>query len=111
MIKKRNLIISLSAAAALNFFNISYSAAENNPPDSTKYYVKKVADWQWQELETKGWKKPQYDWTNSVLYVGTLAWERATGDKDYEQKLINVGEHEKWKLGAKRYFADEYCIG
>jgi unsaturated rhamnogalacturonyl hydrolase len=109
MMRKKFLFAAIQVVAALNL--VSASIMAGNKIDSTKYYVKKVADWQWQELETKGWRKPQNDWTNTVMYIGVLAWEKATGDHDYDQKLIAVGNHENWRIGSRRFFADEYCIG
>ena len=46
------------------------------PHDSVYSIMKKVADWQWQQLENKGWKKRKTDWTNGVMYTGMMACPR-----------------------------------
>ncbi len=80
------------------------------PTDSVYRIMKKVADWQWKELETKGWKNPKTDWTNGVMYTGMMAWAKIANDQVYYKKLLDVGKSLDWKIGPNRSFADDYCI-
>lgn len=73
--------------------------------------MKKVADWQWTNLETAGWKNPKKDWTSGAMYAGMMAWARLADTESYYKKLIQVGEDNKWETGRYRYFADDYCVG
>ncbi|RQO64420.1 glycoside hydrolase [Pedobacter sp. KBW01] len=79
--------------------------------DSICYQMKKVADWQWQNLETQGWKNPKKDWTSGAMYAGMMAWAKLANDEQYYNKLKRVGADNKWDTGSYRYFADDYCVG
>lgn len=79
--------------------------------DSIFYQMKKVADWQWENLETVGWKNPKKDWTSGAMYTGMMAWAKLANDESYYRKLIQVGEDNKWEVGKYRHFADDYCVG
>lgn len=91
----------------VNAFSVNLFA---KPADSVYSIMKKVADWQWNELETKGWKKPKTDWTNGVMYTGMTAWAKIAPNPVYYDKLLGVGKSLDWKLGPNRSFADDYCI-
>ncbi|OCX51563.1 glycoside hydrolase [Mucilaginibacter sp. PPCGB 2223] len=80
------------------------------PADSVFNLMKKVADWQWNELETKGWKYPKTDWTNGVMYTGMTAWAKIAHNPVYFDKLLAVGKSINWQIGPNRSFADDYCI-
>src|SRR5476649_1341436 len=80
------------------------------PADSVFNMMKKVADWQWNELETKGWKNPKTDWTNGVMYTGMTAWTKVAHNPVYYDKLLDVGKSLNWEIGPNRSFADDYCI-
>ena len=73
--------------------------------------MKKVADWQWTNLETAGWKNPKKDWTSGAMYAGMMAWARLADTDSYYKKLIQVGEDNKWNTGRYRLMADDYCVG
>jgi rhamnogalacturonyl hydrolase YesR len=73
--------------------------------------MKKVADWQWTNLETAGWKNPKKDWTSGAMYAGMMAWGRLADNDSYYKKLIQVGEDNKWNTGRYRFMADDYCVG
>jgi len=80
-------------------------------PDSIFARMKSVADWQWRTLETDGWKNPKKDWTSGAMYTGMMAFAGLNKTDVYYQKLIQVGEDNKWKIGHYRHFADDYCVG
>lgn len=97
------LLLALTANAA--------DRNEYNPSaDSVYHIMKTVADWQWNALETNGWKDPKTDWTNGVMYTGMMAWAKIANNPVYYDKLLNVGKSLDWKIGPNRSFADDYCI-
>ncbi|EHQ29333.1 glycoside hydrolase family 88/105 protein [Mucilaginibacter paludis] len=115
---KKHLSVSFhTILIMLLLANIAASAKKRyhkpgvNPSDSIYQYMKKVADWQWRDLETNGWKNNQKDWTNGAMYTGMLAWANIAHDDSYYQKLVKVGDDNQWKIGNHRHFADDYCIG
>lgn len=97
----------------LSAFSVSAQPAKSpdTGPNSVYHLMKKVADWQWNELETKGWKTSKKDWTNGALYTGMMAWGNVANDERYYKKLIQVGEDNNWKIGKNRHEADDYCVG
>ena len=54
----------ISLFIIISTFTISAIAQENNSTDNILYTLKKVADWQINELSTKKWKYPATEWTN-----------------------------------------------
>jgi unsaturated rhamnogalacturonyl hydrolase len=119
MIKKHPLITFnkiifslMMVLVSLNAFAVNGGVPhKKNTTDSIYKYMKKVADWQWHDLETNGWKNDQKDWTNGAMYAGMLAWAKVANDDVYYQKLVKVGNDNQWKIGPHRHFADDYCIG
>lgn len=89
----------------------AHSQSQTLNGDSIFYQMKKVADWQWKELETRGWKNPKKDWTSGAMYTGMMAWAKLANDEQYYHKLIQVGVDNKWNTGRSRFFADDYCVG
>lgn len=79
--------------------------------DSIFARMKSVADWQWRTLEKDGWKNPRKDWTSGAMYTGMMAFAGLNKTDVYYQKLIQVGEDNKWQIGRHRHFADDYCVG
>lgn len=73
--------------------------------------MKKVADWQIKELQTKPWKFPATDWTNASLYTGMMAWAKMANDDKYILWLKSIGDSLHYKGGPDRFFADDYCVG
>lgn len=97
---------------SINVFAVNGdSPGKPNSSDSLRYYMKKVADWQWKTIENDGWKYDRKDWTNAAMYVGMLRWARIANDDSYLQKLIKVGEDTQWEIGKRRHHADDYAIG
>ncbi|MEO6916068.1 MAG: glycoside hydrolase family 88 protein [Chitinophagaceae bacterium] len=73
--------------------------------------MRKVADWQISELQSKPWKYAATDWTNATLYTGMMAWSKMADDEKYLLFLKSIGDSLKWKGGPDRFFADDYCVG
>lgn len=84
---------------------------KSTSPDSVMAYMKKVADWQWKDIETNGFKFDQKDWTNGALYIGMAEWANIANSDIYYKKLLKIGNDNQWQIGKNRHFADDYCIG
>lgn len=83
-------------------------------PDSILHLMKKVADWQVDSFNRKGWSHSERDWTNAALYTGMLKLGALTdGNVYYDFLKENVGNKYNWMLqpGSNRYNADYYCVG
>ncbi|MEO5948767.1 MAG: glycoside hydrolase family 88 protein [Chitinophagaceae bacterium] len=99
----------------LNIFistiSVTLTAQTSAPITDIYKTMKKVADWQINELDTKPWKYVATDWTNAALYTGMMAWAKMANDDKYLLWLKNIGEKLKWEGGPERFFADDYCVG
>lgn len=73
--------------------------------------MKKVADWQIQNWQSKGFKYKKTDWTNAAAYAGIFDFGRIAGDEQYHKSLVAIGEELNWNTGSRRLMADDYCIG
>ncbi|MBC8052660.1 MAG: glycoside hydrolase family 88 protein [Sphingobacteriaceae bacterium] len=73
--------------------------------------MEKVADWQFEQWETKGSKWPMWDWTNAAGYTGMLALADISKKKSYFENLVQISEKLNWNTGPRRFYADDYCIG
>jgi rhamnogalacturonyl hydrolase YesR len=69
--------------------------------------MRKVADWQLKEAE--GYY--DIDWTYAALYDGLLAASKATGDRRYQDRVLQVAEQNHWELGPRFAHADDEAIG
>jgi unsaturated rhamnogalacturonyl hydrolase len=69
--------------------------------------VKKVADWQLNESESRY----NIGWTFAALYDGLLAASKATGDSRYHDRVLQVAEENHWALGPRFAHADDNAIG
>ncbi|WP_245917054.1 glycoside hydrolase family 88 protein [Mucilaginibacter yixingensis] len=87
------------------------ASANRTKTDSLTRVMEKVYNWQWNNLETNGWKRRKTDWTYGVMYAGMMDWARFSPDKTYLNNLVSVGNSIDWRIGPERSFADDYCIG
>jgi rhamnogalacturonyl hydrolase YesR len=71
----------------------------------------KVADWQLNEWNTKGFTHKKYDWTNAACYTGIYALGSIKNNEEYLRALVNIGNALNWDTGPSRFMADDYCIG
>ena len=110
----RVLILSILLTAA--------SAAGSPPPQhgtvSGKNLIaeeviaiaRKVGDWQLANPNLNPEHGPT-EWTQGALYTGIMALYRLTGDDKYRQAMLEMGRGNGWKLGPRKYFADDHCVG
>ena len=82
-------------------------------PNSIYQIMKKVADWQIDSIQHKGWRHPELDWTNGALYAGLSSFAGIANDSSCNSLMKKVGEKFDWQLGKgkARYHADYYCVG
>ena len=69
--------------------------------------IKKVADWQIKEAESRY----IIQWTFAALYDGLLAASKTTGDRRYHDRVLEVAEENHWTLGPRFAHADDEAIG
>jgi rhamnogalacturonyl hydrolase YesR len=94
--------------------NSSASAKKLKNPKKIYEVMKKVADWQIDSINRKGWKHPERDWTNGALYAGLLKFAEIRNEEPYYAFMkTKVGEKFEWKLydNEMRFHADFYCVG
>jgi len=77
---------------------------------ATLKIMERVADWQLNTWNTKGFKYKKYDWTNATGYAGLFALSQISKKQDYSNMLINIGNELNWNTGPDRFMADDYCI-
>jgi len=71
----------------------------------------RVADWQLNQWDTKGFSHPPADWTNAACYTGIYALGAIKGNDKYLDALVKIGSNLHWQTGPNRFMADDYCIG
>jgi unsaturated rhamnogalacturonyl hydrolase len=112
--KFKNLVILIGVSAFTILIKPSYARQVNSRPslkrDSVLKMMAKVADWQINDWQTAGFKKPKYNWTYGAAYTGIFELAQVSGDKKYYEFLKGIGEDLGWNTGARRFFADDYCV-
>jgi len=66
-----------------------------------------VADWQL----ANPYKRADWDWTEGALWTGLTAHAQTTGDEKYYDAMKKVSEGLEYKLGPRRGFGDDHCVG
>jgi len=80
-------------------------------PQSILNVMHRVADWQLNQWDTKGFTHPAYDWTNAACYTGIFALGEIKGNDKYLASLTKICDKLNWNTGPNRFVADDYCIG
>jgi len=106
----RKLVYSFLLVIAIYLFSPLTAFAKQTVKKPHKKAVlssmKAVADWQIKEpLRHK-----LYDWTNGALYAGMMAYGRIAKEDTYINRMREIGEKISWKIGPRKYFADDYCV-
>ncbi|WP_345952349.1 glycoside hydrolase family 88 protein [Mucilaginibacter sp. PAMB04168] len=73
--------------------------------------MQRVADWQINTWNSKGFKASKVDWTNGACYTGLFAFGSLKGNQKYLKVLLDIGNDVKWNTGHLRFYADDYCVG
>jgi len=90
---------------------IQHLAIAEGSTDSLTRIMKKVYNWQWNDLQDNGWKRERTDWTYGVMLAGMTDWAHFSHEHKYIDNLVAVGNATNWRLGPRRSFADDYCVG
>lgn len=103
----------LSACSSSRMTTSSARSQQEFTPDSIYRIMKKVADWQIDSIQHKGWRHRELDWTNGALYAGLSSFAGIANDSICNSLMKKVGEKFDWQLGIgrARYHADHYCVG
>lgn len=79
-------------------------------PSTVLSVMEKVANWQLNLWDTKGYKYHTWHWANAAGYTGLLELSKISQNKVYEKRLLQIGTDLDWDTGPSRFFADDYCI-
>lgn len=77
------------------------------PSQSTLTTMQRVADWQLANPS----KHKTTDWTQAAGYDGFMALAGVSGDPKYREAMLAIAETNEWKLGGRKYHADDQAIG
>lgn len=69
--------------------------------------MQRVADWQLANPSTH----KTTDWTQAAGYDGFMALAGISGDPKYRDAMLAIAETNEWKLGPRKYHADDQGIG
>ncbi len=69
--------------------------------------MQRVADWQ---LANPSKHKPT-DWTCGAGDAGMMALVGISGDAKYRDAMLAMGATNEWKLGARKFHADDHAVG
>jgi unsaturated rhamnogalacturonyl hydrolase len=69
--------------------------------------MKTVGDWQLREAESRY----NIGWTFAALYDGLLTASKATDDRRYHDRVLEVAQQNQWNLGPRFAHADDEAIG
>ncbi len=93
----------LLLAPACSTFNQKHSA----PRAATLAVMEQVADWQ---LAHPARHKPT-DWTQGAFYTGVMALDSISPSPRFREAMVRMGESNQWKLGPRKYHADDHVVG
>lgn len=97
----KNSLIGLSVV--LLAACVPLSASE---PEKVLTLMERVADWQ---LANPSKHKPT-DWTQGAGYAGMMALAGISENPRFRDAMVAMGEGNEWKLGPKKYYADDHCV-
>jgi rhamnogalacturonyl hydrolase YesR len=69
--------------------------------------MQRVADWQ---LANPSKHRPT-DWTQGAGDAGFMALAGISSNPKYRDAMLAMGETNHWKLGLRKYMADDQCVG
>jgi unsaturated rhamnogalacturonyl hydrolase len=69
--------------------------------------MERVGDWQLAHPS----RHKTTDWTQGAGYAGMMALANLSADRKYRDAMVQMGEGNQWKLGPRRYHADDHCVG
>jgi rhamnogalacturonyl hydrolase YesR len=69
--------------------------------------MENVADWQLANPS----RHRATDWTQGAGYAGMMALAGISEKPKYAEPMVAMGETNQWRLGPRRYHADDHCVG
>ncbi len=90
-------------------FSIMVRSQDHNI-DKVADLIDKVIKWQNQQTEHVE-KYTRTNWQFASYYIGVMKAYKATGNKDYQNFLYQVGEDHNWETLPDMYHADKIAIG
>jgi unsaturated rhamnogalacturonyl hydrolase len=95
----------------------AYGASASLDPDDIVTVMKKVGDWQLDNLPEQsivGGKMRPIDsagWIRAAFFTGVMALYDTTGDRKYLDAAMSWAEANEWKPEKRPRHADDHCVG
>ncbi|MBL7966752.1 MAG: glycoside hydrolase family 88 protein [Prolixibacteraceae bacterium] len=111
MVKLKIYTLSKNIYLVLLLLVVSASVFSRNnqekylQPKQIKKVMTKAAMWQLANPKHELW-----DWTNGAFYAGISAAHRTTGNKEFLNAMIAMGEKNAWNPGPRLEHADDHAI-
>ncbi len=103
--------VRIVAACTGIFFSALIASRAQTPeavtPKSVLDVMQRVADWQLANPS----KHKTTDWTQGAGDAGFMALAGISGDAKYRDAMLAVGETNEWKLGPRKFHADDHAVG
>jgi rhamnogalacturonyl hydrolase YesR len=121
----KKLLISLSALAfifvvgcAKNFSENAQSSVYIDEQEDIVKAINSAADWQLNNMHNFESYIPSFihrtvekrGWVQGAFFLGLARWAETTGNQKYFDYLSEHGNAQDWKLGDRRYHADDHVI-
>ena len=84
--------------------------SQDHTTDKVADLIDKVIKWQNQQTDHVE-KYTRTNWQFASYYIGVMKAFKATGNKDYQNFLYQVGENHDWETLPDMYHADKIAIG
>ncbi len=94
-------------ATSVNQDTLTTSLSTEIKPLPVLTAIQRVADWQLDHPSVH----PATDWTQGAGDAGMMALAGISGDAKYRDAMRAMGETNDWKLGPRKFHADDYCVG
>ncbi len=108
--KKSFTRLSVALVAVLSLAAVplpAFSANSEITPKAVLDVMQRVADWQLANPS----KHKATDWTQGAGDAGMMALAGISGDVKYRNAMLAMGETNEWKLGLRKFHADDHAVG
>ena len=102
-------VVILSLAAAMPLRAQTNAAGTEVTPQSVLAVMQRAADWHLAHLSRN--KRGPLDWVAGAGDVGMMALVGISGDPKYRQAMYDIAEASQWKIGPRKFHADDQCVG
>jgi rhamnogalacturonyl hydrolase YesR len=104
---KHALGVALAALLGASLLHAADRPADFIAPTNVLAVMERVADWQLAN-PSKHWPD---DWTQGAGYAGFMALAEISPDAKYREAMIAMGEKNQWRLGKRKFHADDHTVG